>query len=475
MKRVKDFFLNDFENKILMALGCVVTLLIIIVDIIDFTPLKKYLPQIYNYIQLLLLPIMGALITTIKKFNMILNGKRELYSLPFSKAFHEVFSEDYYDEVKIFAYTGAQYAQEIKNNNNVHIKNLTLLLRFYNAKRAYSSYDSDIILDYQRELRNKIKIWESLRKKGKIENLEIKFYDDEPFIHFCIVNSNMLLTGLLSPTNESADTLNCTILKNTELIRDYVRNYTILFNAIYDRSKTYSGLEVETMHCELCKKIQVSHSVKIAADIVLYENNSFVITVDQLPVSEFHYLISSKDHIYSLIDVCQSPRHLEDLLEIITMFIKNFILDNILLFEHGDQINKHGQYEFNSGKSVTHFHMHCIYPRKNIIDEIDKQNFESFELENLFNNLHSIHEKNVAGNYLFVFDGKYNKTKFYTVSRDLPSQYLRAIAYRKMSEIEKKIYNYTEDDGYDWKIYGSRITNDDVERHKFRLGINQYD
>ncbi|MGI6440314.1 MAG: hypothetical protein ACOX00_09925 [Peptoniphilaceae bacterium] len=96
-----------------MALGYVVPLLIIIVEIIDFTPLKKYLPAFYSYIQLLLLPIMVTLITTIKKFKTILGGKREIYSLPFSKAFHEVFPEDYYDEVKIFAYTGAQYGEVI--------------------------------------------------------------------------------------------------------------------------------------------------------------------------------------------------------------------------------------------------------------------------------------------------------------------------------------------------------------------------
>ena len=83
----------------------------------------------------------------------------------------------------LFAYTGRRY-KEIVHDNKIEIENARLLFTKGNKSKSY-----------KKELEDEVNFW----RKKVTGNLEIKFYDFELSIYFCIIDNDYFNYGLMLP------------------------------------------------------------------------------------------------------------------------------------------------------------------------------------------------------------------------------------------------------------------------------------
>ncbi|MDP1726895.1 MAG: hypothetical protein Q8M15_08930 [Bacteroidota bacterium] len=138
------------------------------------------------------------------------------------------------NNVDIFAHTGGKYYLFFKDEK-IKIKKLRLLLCgkewIQNSINSTSKVHKKTAVQ---ELSNSIEKWNSLKKAGFIEELEIYFYNHQPSFHFMTLDKNKLFWGLYAPTkgNTGIKTLNNFIFnKYSYAHKSLLNDLTIFFDS----------------------------------------------------------------------------------------------------------------------------------------------------------------------------------------------------------------------------------------------------
>ena len=107
--------------------------------------------------------------------------------------------EKQYDHVYILAVNGYQYYNAFKDSG-VKVKEMNLLLRKTEdiASICLPKYDTDKKM-LAESSQNIIRDFNALQENGRIETLNISFYDFDTTMHFMVLDNKHLFFGLLIP------------------------------------------------------------------------------------------------------------------------------------------------------------------------------------------------------------------------------------------------------------------------------------
>ena len=141
------------------------------------------------------------------------------------------------ETMDIFAHTGQKYLYALQESH-VKVKHLRLLLRsFDNLDTIQFPADESDKQNLKRELKSVTDGFIGLKKQGKIQTLEIRYYLFDPTCHFFVVDKRLLHFGLFQPIPSSSgvQVLNSFVVKeSTDEGRKLINDFRILFDTTYD-------------------------------------------------------------------------------------------------------------------------------------------------------------------------------------------------------------------------------------------------
>ncbi len=102
------------------------------------------------------------------------------------------------DTLDILCQTSNTYYHSIANQN-ITIDTLRILINKPKSNNT-KHYPAQEVLAHFDVIRDQtIEMWKALQKRGKIRNLEIRYYEFDPTIHFAIINKKFVHYGLYKP------------------------------------------------------------------------------------------------------------------------------------------------------------------------------------------------------------------------------------------------------------------------------------
>ena len=135
------------------------------------------------------------------------------------------------DTLDILCQTSNTYYHSIANQN-ITIDTLRILINKPKSNNT-KHYPAQEVMEHFDGIRDQtIELWKALQKKGKIKNLEIRYYEFDPTIHFAITK-NTCTTGCISRSTTSRATLFirfilltlknvCLISRNSKICRTFL-------------------------------------------------------------------------------------------------------------------------------------------------------------------------------------------------------------------------------------------------------------
>lgn len=194
----------------------------------------------------------------------------------------------------------------------------------------------------------------------------------------------------------------------------------------------------KTDFCPLCSIVDKGADITGRIPIILYENKSFVATVDIGSMIEGYALISCKRHINSMGELTDDEfSDFTDIQDNIRSGLKKIYNKNCVCFEHGSG-------KINRGKSASsvkhaHFHMVAIDSLNSNIHKEIIENMEMFEMKSQ-RELKNYTDKP----YVYYISGK--EMHYLSIKERVESQYMRKIIAKQFNT------------SYNWKDPATRET-----------------
>lgn len=294
--------------------------------------------------------------------------------------------------LEIYAYSAKNYianiTKAIESGRIKRIKKIRLLLCRANEIRAWQSHGQDAVKKYFAQIQSTIETFETWESKKLIDssNWEIRYVDDRPLCHFCIINGRYVISGAM-PLTESgipcAHGADCYII--TSDAGDVVDGYSETFSSWFARGFYDSGLKELSGKClTACGKIIGTGILKnrrtqayvdfrntplLSPDV---QGLDFYILPDSRPISSLHVILMCKYHVLNLYDYLRrtwtqdgksKTRYaLKYLVKSIRAEVKKQFGQNedIIVFEHGSMNPTNG----GGHSSIDHMHLHVILKRE---------------------------------------------------------------------------------------------------------------
>lgn len=194
-----------------------------IVGVLEFISDFIYIPFLTNSVPVTILCV--VLIILVKDGNVItkLNNGFDIDIDAFAESTNKLLSmSKTISSMDLFVYTGARYRTRFEESD-IKINHLRILLR------KPTQNDPKYIEELEREL----KIFYELKNNGNIKNLEIRFYDFEPMLFFCIINDTYINFGTIKPYRLKYKTVTTAYLlkksSNRILVEDYKKQFDYIF------------------------------------------------------------------------------------------------------------------------------------------------------------------------------------------------------------------------------------------------------
>lgn len=304
------------------------------------------------------------------------------------------------NSIDIYGYTGINYIRKIKDmikDSGVKVQGkVRFLLSRASEYRAWNSRKDEDIEKYRGELKEVIGMVEKLECADC--DCEIRFIDDRPLVHFCIINGKYVITGQIPIIKKSGGLVssraNCYIISESD---DVCIGYQNTFNTWFENGFYDSGLNIllPDNKCNGCRLIRTITSLKQKhsfANTLLLKRQTpgvdFYLIPDGRPISKIHILLICKYHVLNLYDYFRRKKTMDGVEKVgvalnkLIRHIQKSVKEDILIFEHGSM----NPYRKNKSTSIDHLHVHVIL--KNGID-IKKLIEDDFNQQKK-NNFHSI-------------------------------------------------------------------------------------
>ena len=227
---------------------------------------------------------------------------------------------------------------------------------------------------------------------------EIRFIDDRPLVHFCIINGKYVITGQI-PIKKKCGLVSshancCYIISESD---DVCIGYQNTFNTWFENGFYDSGLNIllpdnKCNGCRLIRTITSSSRKHSFANTLLLKSQppgvDFYLIPDGRPISKIHILLICKYHVLNLYDYFRRKKTMDGVEKVgvalnkLIRHIRESVKDDILIFEHGSM----NPYRKNKSTSIDHLHLHVILKNGIDIKELIKDDFHQLKK----NNFHSI-------------------------------------------------------------------------------------
>lgn len=173
-----------------------------------------------------------ALLSLFKYISSKLDSTDDINRSTFTKSTNILFDKAKSKRIKtldLFVYSGSRYSEIVCEKDITKISHARIMFT-----------QSDKSDAYKEELKKQIVRWKSLNKRGIIEKLEIRYYNFEPSLFFCIIDDKYLNFGLIKAFRpRHVDMLrNAYIISRKEIdeliISDFKEYFDHFFNSSCD-------------------------------------------------------------------------------------------------------------------------------------------------------------------------------------------------------------------------------------------------
>ena len=186
--------------------------------------------------------------------------------------------------------------------------------------------------------------------------------------------------------------------------------------------------------CILCDIIKGGVDITGKKPYILYQNESFIATVDLGSMVEGYVLITCKRHINSMGEL--TDREYIDFMEIqkkINIGLKQIYSKKCICFEHGSGNNN----QDNAASSIKHAHFHMVAIDK-LDDDIHEKIINDMEMLSIENQRELKNYVDEPYIYYMAGDGK----KYISTKQGMESQYMR----QRIAEQFRTQYNWKDPD-----------------------------
>jgi len=171
-----------------------------------------------------------TLLSLFKYISSKLDSSDDINRSTFTKSTNILFDKVKSKQIKtldLFAYSGGRYSEILCEKDITKISHARILFS-----------QSDKTEAYKEELKKQIVRWKGLHKRGVIEKLEIKYYNFEPSVYFCIIDNKHLNFGLIKANRpRHVDMLrNAYIISRKELDQLIISDFKDYFDYFFDDS-----------------------------------------------------------------------------------------------------------------------------------------------------------------------------------------------------------------------------------------------
>lgn len=205
--------------------------------------------------------------------------------------------------------------------------------------------------------------------------------------------------------------------------------------------------------CVFCRIINQSKPDCELYDIPILESDNFIVLADRLPVAKYHFIIVSRWHYISIVDVLKAKLmpELKMIIEYMNKRLKENNAGTVLVFEHG----KYSLKSTGSGKSIDHFHLHIVADAPGVVSELRRQ-FTRVKHVNSYGEL--FNPEVITEDYLLACEVNLKKIWIFFPDKYIPSQYIRRLLYSKMDQALLDQMKMEGDDGFNWKTEKAVVT-----------------